>query len=81
MHSSHRHWMEVSVYTAVALIYGKLSQCLFYKRLSRPQGRSGCYKGDKNRLIIPGIEPRIIGSPTPTLVAVLTELFRLEIRA
>jgi hypothetical protein len=47
-----------------------------YRRLGRPQSRSGCYGEYKNLLPLPGIESRLLCRPTPSLVTIATELPR-----
>jgi hypothetical protein len=47
-----------------------------YRRLGGPHSRSGRY-GEKNLLPLPGIEHRLLGCPTHSVVAIRTELSRL----
>jgi hypothetical protein len=49
-----------------------------YKRLGGPQNRTGCYE-EKNLLPLQGIEPRLLGRPPRSLVAIPTELSRLPL--
>jgi hypothetical protein len=55
---------------------GNSSLYPLYRRLNWSQSQSGRYEDEKNPLRLLGIEPRLLGRPAHSLVAVLTELFR-----
>jgi hypothetical protein len=74
--------MEVSgqLHASVALLPGETSPDTH--RVGNwvgPQSRSGLYGEEKNHLSITGIEPRLLGHPARSLVAIPTEKFRLPI--
>jgi hypothetical protein len=69
--------MEVNgqFYTPAALFPGKSPRYLLYRKLDRPRSRFWTLGEEKSLFFLPGIEPRRLGHPAPTLVIIWTELF------
>jgi hypothetical protein len=56
---------------------GKIPRYTLCKRLGGPRSRSGRYGENKTLLALPEIDPRLLGCPTHSIIAIPTEPYRL----
>jgi len=57
-----------------------LEVACMHRRLSGSQNQYECFEGEKNLLLVPGIDIQCIGLPTHSLVTKSTTLFQLSSR-
>jgi hypothetical protein len=60
--------VKVELSSCLAGCWGKISQYPLERRLGGLQIQCGHYGGEKNLFLLPGIEPKLLGYPTCSLV-------------